>query len=155
MGDEGGYAPALKANAEAVEVILEAIAKAGYKPGEQVGIALDPAASELYDEKTGKYNLRREGKMLSGEEMVGFWKSWVEQYPIVSIEDGLAENDWSGWSALTAALGSRVQLVGDDLFVTNPAILQRGITEGVGNVILIKLNQIGSVSESLDALIMA
>ncbi len=120
VGDEGGYAPALKANVEAVEVILEAIEKAGYKAGVDVAIALDPAASELYDEETKKYNLRKEGKMLSSEEMVAFWKSWVDQYPIVSIEDGLAQDDWDGWKMLVAELGDRLQIVGDDLLVTNP-----------------------------------
>jgi enolase len=119
VGDEGGYAPALKANSEAVEVILIAIEKAGYTAGEQVGIALDPAASELFDEKTGLYNLRKEGKQLTGEQMVAFWKSWVDQYPIVSIEDGLAQDDWQSWKLMTSELGSRIQIVGDDLLVTN------------------------------------
>ncbi|HPB40659.1 MAG TPA: phosphopyruvate hydratase, partial [Flexilinea sp.] len=127
VGDEGGYAPALKANVEAVEVILEAIEKAGYKAGVDVAIALDPAASELYDEETKKYNLRKEGKMLSSEEMVAFWKSWVDQYPIVSIEDGLAQDDWDGWKMLVAELGDRLQIVGDDLLVTNPERVRRAI----------------------------
>ncbi len=151
VGDEGGYAPALKANAEAVEVILEAIAKAGYKPGEQVGIALDPAASELYDEKTGKYNLRREGKMLSGEEMVSYWKSWIEQYPIVSIEDGLAQDDWASWKLLTKEVGAKIQIVGDDLLVTNPERVRRGIKEKAANALLVKLNQIGTLTETIEA----
>jgi enolase len=151
VGDEGGYAPALKANAEAVEVILEAIAKAGYKAGEQIGIALDPAASELFDEKTGKYNLRREGKMLSGEEMVAFWKSWVEQYPIVSIEDGLAQDDWASWKLLTAEVGDKIQIVGDDLLVTNPARVRKGIAEHAANALLVKLNQIGTLTETIEA----
>jgi enolase len=151
VGDEGGYAPALKANAEAVEVILEAIAKAGYKAGEQVGIALDPAASELYDEKTGKYNLRREGKLLSGEEMVAFWKSWIDQYPIVSIEDGLAQDDWASWKLLTKEVGARVQIVGDDLLVTNPERVRRGIKEQAANALLVKLNQIGTLTETIEA----
>jgi enolase len=151
VGDEGGYAPALKANAEAVEVILEAIAKAGYKPGEQVGIALDPAASELFDEKTGKYNLRREGKMLSGEEMVAFWKSWVDQYPIVSIEDGLAQDDWASWKLLTKEVGAKIQIVGDDLLVTNPERVRRGIKEKAANALLVKLNQIGTLTETIEA----
>jgi enolase len=151
VGDEGGYAPALKANSEAVEVILEAIAKAGYKPGEQIGIALDPAASELFDEKTGKYNLRREGKMLSGDEMVAFWKSWVDQYPIVSIEDGLAQDDWASWKKLTKEIGDRVQIVGDDLLVTNPERVRRGIKEKAANALLVKLNQIGTLTETLEA----
>jgi enolase len=125
VGDEGGYAPALKANVEAVEVILEAISKAGYTAGEQVAIALDPAASELYDEETHRYNLRKEGKQLSSEEMVGFWKNWVDQFPIVSIEDGLAQDDWEGWTMLTAEVGNRIQIVGDDLLVTNPERVRR------------------------------
>jgi enolase len=151
VGDEGGYAPALKANAEAVEVILEAIQKAGYKPGEQVSIALDPAASELYDQDSRRYHLRREGKKLTGEEMVAFWKSWVDQYPIVSIEDGLAEDDWEGWARLTTKLGAKVQLVGDDLFVTNPERLSRGISGRIANSILVKVNQIGTLTETLEA----
>ncbi|HOU20296.1 MAG TPA: phosphopyruvate hydratase, partial [Flexilinea sp.] len=145
VGDEGGYAPALKANVEAVEVILEAIEKAGYKAGVDVAIALDPAASELYDEETKKYNLRKEGKMLSSEEMVAFWKSWVDQYPIVSIEDGLAQDDWDGWKMLVAELGDRLQIVGDDLLVTNPERVRRAIKENAANALLVKFNQIGSL----------
>ncbi len=151
VGDEGGFAPALKANAEAVEVILEAIEKAGYKPGEQVGIALDPAASEFYDEETGKYNLRKEGKMLTSEEMVQFWIDWVKKYPIVSIEDGLAQDDWNGWKMLTAEIGDRVQIVGDDLLVTNPVRVRKGIEEKAANALLVKLNQIGSLTETIEA----
>jgi enolase len=151
VGDEGGYAPALKANVEAVEVILEAITKAGYKPGEQVCIALDPAASELYDEETKKYNLRKEGKMLSGEEMVGFWKNWVDQYPIVSIEDGLAQDDWESWKLMVATMGDRIQIVGDDLLVTNPARVRRAIEEKAANALLVKLNQIGTLTETIEA----
>lgn len=151
VGDEGGYAPALKANVEAVEVILEAIVKAGYKPGEQVCIALDPAASELYDEESKKYNLRKEGRMLSGEEMVAFWKSWVDQYPIVSIEDGLAQDDWESWKLMVRELGSRIQIVGDDLLVTNPERVRRAIREGAANALLVKLNQIGSLTETIEA----
>jgi enolase len=151
VGDEGGYAPALKANAEAVEVILEAIEKAGYKAGEQVAIALDPAASELYEEETGLYNLRKEGKKLTGEEMVGFWKSWVDQYPIVSIEDGLAQDDWASWKLLHAEIGDRVQIVGDDLLVTNPVRVRRGIAEKAANALLVKVNQIGSLTETIEA----
>ena len=153
VGDEGGYAPALKANSEAVEVILEAISKAGFKAGvgEQVAIALDPAASELYDEATGKYNLRKEGKMLSGEEMVAFWKSWVDQYPIVSIEDGLAQDDWASWKLMVQELGDRVQIVGDDLLVTNPERVRRAIKENAANALLVKLNQIGSLTETIEA----
>jgi enolase len=151
VGDEGGYAPALKANAEAVEVILEAIQKAGYKAGEQVAIALDPAASELFDEETRTYNLRREGKKLSSEEMVAFWKSWVDQYPIVSIEDGLAQDDWEGWKLITQELGSRIQIVGDDLLVTNPARVRRAIQEKACNALLVKFNQIGTLTETIEA----
>jgi enolase len=151
VGDEGGYAPSLKANVEAVEVILEAIEKAGYKAGEQVCIALDPAASELYDEETGKYNLRKEGKMLSSEEMVAFWKNWVDQYPIVSIEDGLAQDDWEGWKMMTAEMGDRLQIVGDDLLVTNSERVRRGIKEKACNALLVKVNQIGSLTETIEA----
>jgi len=151
VGDEGGYAPALKANAEAVEVILEAIDKAGYKAGEQVAIALDPAASELYEEDTKTYNLRREGKKLTSEQMVAFWKSWVDQYPIVSIEDGLAQDDWQGWKMLTQELGGRIQIVGDDLLVTNPERVRRAIKEKAANALLVKLNQIGTLTETIEA----
>jgi enolase len=151
VGDEGGYAPALKANAEAVEVILEAISKAGYQAGEQVSIALDPAASELFDEKKGKYILRREGKELSGEEMVAFWKKWVEQYPIVSIEDGLAQDEWESWKLMTRELGDKIQIVGDDLLVTNPERVRRGIAEKAANALLVKLNQIGTLTETIEA----
>jgi len=150
VGDEGGYAPALKANVEAVEVILEAITKAGYKPGEQVCIALDPAASELYDEETKLYNLRKEGKKLTGEQMVAFWKNWVDQFPIVSIEDGLAQDDWASWKLMTAELGHRLQIVGDDLLVTNPERVRRAIAEKACNAVLIKLNQIGTLTETLE-----
>ena len=151
VGDEGGYAPPLKANAEAVEVILEAIEKAGYKAGEQVAIALDPAASEFYDAETKTYNLRKEGRKLSSDEMVAFWKNWVEQYPIVSIEDGLAEDDWDGWKHLTQEIGSRIQIVGDDLLVTNPARVRRAIQEKACNALLVKVNQIGSLTEAIEA----
>ena len=151
VGDEGGYAPALKANNEAVEVILEAIEKAGYKAGEQVCIALDPAASELYDEETKKYNLRKEGKLLTGEQMVEFWMNWVRQYPIVSIEDGLAQDDWESWKLLTKEIGDKVQIVGDDLLVTNPERVRRGIKEKACNALLVKLNQIGTLTETIEA----
>ncbi len=151
VGDEGGFAPALKANNEAVELILEAIQKAGYKAGEQVCIALDPAASELYDEEKKLYNLRKEGKQLTGEQMVAFWKSWVDQYPIVSIEDGLAQDDWDSWKLLVREVGDRVQIVGDDLLVTNPERIRRAIHEKAANASLIKLNQIGSLTETIDA----
>ena len=153
VGDEGGYAPALKANNEAVEVILEAIAKAGFKAGrgQEVAIALDPAASELYDEKTKTYNLRKEGKKLTGEQMVEFWTKWVEDYPIVSIEDGLAQDDWDSWKLMTSKLGDKIQVMGDDLLVTNPERIRRAIKEGTVNSALIKLNQIGSLTETLEA----
>ncbi len=153
VGDEGGYAPALKSNAEAVEVILEAIEKAGFKAGRgaDVAIALDPAASELYDAESGLYNLRKEGKQLTSAQMVEFWKSWVEQYPIVSIEDGLAEDDWEGFQLMTQELGDKIQIVGDDLLVTNPERIRRAIREQSVNAVLIKLNQIGSLTETIEA----
>jgi enolase len=151
VGDEGGYAPALKANSEAVELILEAIEKAGYKAGEQIAIALDPAASELYEEETGLYNLRKEGKKLTGEQMVEFWKSWVNQYPIVSLEDGLAQDDWASWKLLQQEIGDRVQIVGDDLLVTNPDRVRRAIGERACNALLVKVNQIGSLTETIEA----
>jgi len=153
VGDEGGYAPALKANKEAVEVILEAVAKAGFKAGrgEQVAIALDPAASELYDEETKTYNLRKEGKKLTGEQMVEFWAKWVKDYPIVSIEDGLAQDDWESWILLTRELGDKIQIVGDDLLVTNPERVRRGIREKACNALLVKLNQIGTLTETIEA----
>jgi enolase len=153
VGDEGGFAPSLKSNAEAIEVILEAIELAGYKPGEQIAIALDPASSEFYNKETGKYVFKKSDKReLSSEEMVHFYDNWVRQYPIVSLEDGLAEDDWEGWALLTEKLGSKIQLVGDDLFVTNVKRLQRGIEEGTANSILIKLNQIGTVTETFEAI---
>ena len=151
VGDEGGYAPALKANSEAVEVILEAIEKAGYKAGEQVSIALDPAASEFYEADSGQYNLRREGVKLNSEQMVNFWISWVDQYPIVSIEDGLAQDDWDGWQMMTAELGDQIQIVGDDLLVTNPERVRRAIQEKAANSLLVKLNQIGTLTETIEA----
>ncbi len=151
VGDEGGYAPALKANVEAVEVILEAINKAGYKPGVDVAIALDPAASELYEEDTKTYNLRKEGKKLTNEQMVAFWKNWIDQYPIVSIEDGFAQDDWEGWKMFTAEVGNRIQIVGDDLLVTNPERVRRAIKENACNALLVKLNQIGTLTETIEA----
>ncbi|MDW8227288.1 MAG: phosphopyruvate hydratase [Anaerolineales bacterium] len=153
VGDEGGYAPALKANKEAVEVILEAIEKAGFKAGrgEQIAIALDPAASELYDEETKTYHLRKEGKKLTGPEMVEFWADWVRQYPIVSLEDGLAQDDWDSWRLLTDTLGDQIQIVGDDIFVTNPERVRRGIREKTANALLVKLNQIGTLTETIEA----
>jgi enolase len=156
VGDEGGFAPNLKSNDEAIEVILEAIAAAGYKPGEHVAIALDPASSEFYDKASGKYIFKKSDKSArTSEQMTKFYADWVRQFPIVSIEDGLAEDDWQGWKHLTAELGGKTQLVGDDLFVTNTARLQRGITEKIGNGILIKLNQIGTVTETIEAIEMA
>jgi enolase len=156
VGDEGGFAPNLKSNEEALEVILEAITQAGYKPGKDIGLALDPAASEFYDAKKRKYVFKKSDKSeRSPEQMVKFWSEWVRQYPIVSIEDGLAEDDWKGWKQITDTLGKKIQLVGDDLFVTNTERLGRGIQEGVANSILIKVNQIGSLSETLDAMHMA
>jgi enolase len=156
VGDEGGFAPSLKSNVEAIEVILEAIEQAGYKAGEEIALALDPASSEFYDKASGKYVFKKSDKSeKTSEEMARFWESWVRQYPIVSIEDGLAEDDWDGWRAMTELLGERVQLVGDDLFVTNTDRLQRGIEEGVANSILIKVNQIGTISETLEAIELA
>jgi enolase len=153
VGDEGGFAPDLKSNVEAVEVLLQAIEKAGYKPGQEISLALDPASTEFY--KDGKYRLEAENKTLSSEEMVAYWESWVGQYPIVSIEDGLAEDDWEAWKMLTERVGHKIQLVGDDLFVTNPARLAEGIEKGVGNAILVKVNQIGTLSETLEAIALA
>jgi len=154
VGDEGGFAPDLKSNDEAVEVILEAITKAGYKPGEEVSICLDPAASEMWEE--GKYkHFKSTGKLVSGDDMIKLWESWVTQYPIVLIEDGLAENDWEGWKNLTQTLGNKIEIVGDDLFCTNKAILAEGIEKQVANSILIKLNQIGTVTETLETIELA
>jgi enolase len=151
VGDEGGFAPSVKSNVEAIEVVLEAIQQAGYKPGEEIAIALDPAASEFYQD--GKYVFKKSDKSTkSSDDMVRFWAKWANDYPIVSVEDGLAENDWEGWANLTKELGKKIQLVGDDLFVTNVSILQEGIEKGIANSILIKLNQIGTVSETLDAI---
>jgi enolase len=156
VGDEGGFAPSLKSNVEAIEVILEAIQQAGYKPGEEIAIALDPATSELYKNGNGKYLFWKSDKQTkSSEEMVKFWADWVRQYPIVSLEDGLGEEDWEGWKMLTDELGDKIQLVGDDLFVTNPELLAKGIETGTANSILIKLNQIGTVSETLEAIELA
>lgn len=156
VGDEGGFAPNLKSNEEAIEVILEAIEKAGYKPGEDVAIALDPAASEFYDETKKKYVFNKsDGSELTSVEMVNYWKNWVEKYPIVSIEDGMSELDWDGWKLLTDELGKKIQLVGDDIFVTNPEILAKGIEKGIANSILIKLNQIGTLTETLDTIELA
>ena len=154
VGDEGGFAPNLKSNEEALETILEAITQAGYDAGTNVMLALDPAASEFYE--GGRYVFKKsDGRRLSSDEMVAYWKSWADQYPIVSIEDGMAENDWDGWKTMTDELGARVQLVGDDLFVTNVEFLRRGIERGVANSILIKVNQIGTLTETLDAIELA
>jgi enolase len=156
VGDEGGFAPNLKSNEEALERVLEAITAAGYSPGEQISIALDPASSEFYDRASKKYVFKKSDKSArTSEQMAEFWSNWVRQYPIVSIEDGFAENDWEGWKLVTKQLGGAIQLVGDDAFVTNPKIFARGISEGIANAILIKLNQIGSVSETIDAVEMA
>ena len=156
VGDEGGFAPNLGSNEEAIEVVLEAIEKAGLKPGKQVAIALDPASSEFYDEKTGTYNFKWSDKrVLSSEQMVDYWVDWTKKYPIVSIEDGLAEDDWDAWKLLTDKIGNRVQLVGDDLFVTNIKRLQMGFDKKVANSILIKLNQIGTLTETMQAIFMA
>ena len=161
QGDEGGFAPSLPTNQAAIEVILRAIEKAGYKPGEQVAIALDPAASSFLVEGTGvegvtgQYRLEREGRTLESAEMVDLWADWVARYPIVSLEDGLAEEDWAGWKELNTRLGDKVQLVGDDILVTNPAFIRRGITERAMNSVLIKLNQIGTLSETIDAIDLA
>ena len=154
VGDEGGFAPDLKSNDEAVEVILEAINKAGYKPGDQVSICLDPAASEMWED--GKYKLfKSTGKLVSSEDMVKLWASWVKQYPIVLLEDGLAENDWTGWQNMTKTLGKKIEIVGDDIFCTNKTILTEGIQKGVANAVLIKLNQIGTVTETLETIELA
>jgi len=154
VGDEGGFAPSVKSNVEAIEVVLEAIQQASYKPGQQISIALDPAASELF--KDGKYVFKKSDKSAkSSEEMVRYWAEWAKDYPIVSIEDGLAEDDWDGWAMLTKELGGKIQLVGDDLFVTNVERLQMGIDKAIANSILIKVNQIGTVSETLDAIDLA
>jgi enolase len=161
VGDEGGFAPSCKSNEEAIQIVVEAISAAGYKPGEQVAIALDPAASEFFDKSTGKYVFKKSDKSRhTSMEMADYWTNWVAKYPIVSLEDGMAEDDWSGWKILTDSLGSknsnkRIQLVGDDLFVTNTERLSRGINEGIANAILIKLNQIGTVTETIQAIELA
>jgi enolase len=158
VGDEGGFAPSCKSNEEAIEIVVEAISAAGYKPGEQVSIALDPASSEFYDRASAQYVFKKSDKsQRSSADMAAYWTSWAQKYPIVSIEDGMAEDDWPGWKQLTQNIGSksskkRIQLVGDDLFVTNTERLSRGINEGIANAILIKLNQIGTVTETIDAI---
>ncbi len=156
VGDEGGFAPNLSSNEEAIEVVLKAIEKAGYKPGSDIFIALDPAASEFYDSKTKTYHFKKSnGKKLKPLEMADYWTNWAKKYPIISLEDGMAEDDWAGWKALTDKIGKKVQLVGDDLFVTNVKRLQKGIDDGVANAILIKVNQIGSLTETIDAVNLA
>ena len=153
VGDEGGYAPSLGSNEDAIGAVLTAIERAGYAPGEQIAIALDPATTELFGD--GRYTLAREGRALNGSELIDFWADWVDRYPIVSIEDGLAEDDWEGWTALTERLGERIQLVGDDLLVTNTRRLERAIRERAANSILVKLNQIGTLTETVEAVEMA
>jgi len=153
VGDEGGFAPNLRSNEEACQVILEAITKAGYKPGKEVFLGLDVAASEFYEK--GVYNMKGEGKKMTSDKMIKFYENWVRQYPIITIEDGMSEKDWKGWKVLTDTLGGKIQLVGDDVFVTNTKIFKKGIEEGIGNSILIKLNQIGTLTETLDAIEMA
>ena len=156
VGDEGGFAPEIKSNEEAIEVVLKAIETAGYKPGEDIFIAMDAAASEFYDEKQKVYHFKKSsGKKYDAKQMVDFWEEWVNKYPILSIEDGLSEDDWTGWKELTKRIGSKVQLVGDDLFVTNVERLQRGINESIANSILIKVNQIGTLKETFDAVSLA
>jgi enolase len=155
VGDEGGFAPNLGSNEEAIEVVIEAIQKAGYKAGKDVYIALDPAASEFYNKEKGVYELESNGKTLTSSELVNYWKQWVEKYPILSIEDGLDEDDWEGWKQLNSALGDRIQIVGDDIFVTNVQRLQRGIKEHSANSILIKVNQIGTLTETINAVQLA
>lgn len=155
VGDEGGFAPNLGSNEEGIEAVLQAIEKAGYKPGEDLSIALDAAATEFYNEEKGLYIFESTGDELTSSDMAGYWKEWCDKYPIVSIEDGFSEDDWDGWKAITDAIGDRVQLVGDDLFVTNVERLERGINEGVANSILVKVNQIGTLTETMDAVHMA
>lgn len=156
VGDEGGFAPDIKSNEEAIETVLTAIEAAGYKPGKDIWVAMDAASSEMYDAKTGLYKFHKsDNKELTSSEMVSFWKDWTSRYPIVSIEDGLAEDDWKGWKELTETIGNKVQLVGDDLFVTNVKRLQKGINEGIANSILVKVNQIGSITETIDAINLA
>jgi enolase 1/2/3 len=156
VGDEGGFAPNLKSNQEAIDVVVEAITEAGYRPGDDIGIALDPAASEFYDDSKKKYVFKKSDQSeRTSEQMVEFWEKWVRDYPIISLEDGMAENDWDGWKLLTDKLSAKIQLVGDDIFVTNTALLEQGIERGIANSILIKLNQIGTVTETLDAIRMA
>lgn len=156
MGDEGGFAPNITSNEEAIEVVIQAIEKAGFKPGEDIFIAMDAAASEFYNEEKNMYTFKKSsGRQISSDEMVEYWASWVKKYPIISIEDGMGESDWAGWKKLTDKIGSQVQLVGDDLFVTNVQFLQKGIDMGVANSILVKVNQIGSLTETINAVNLA
>lgn len=156
VGDEGGFAPNIKSNEEAIEIVLQAVEKAGYKPGEDIYIAMDAAVSEFYDAKTGLYTFKKsDGKQLNSHEMAAYWKTWADQYPIISIEDGMAEDDWDGWVEHTRLLGKQIQLVGDDLFVTNVKRVQEGIEKGVANAVLVKVNQIGSLSETIDTVNLA
>jgi enolase len=156
VGDEGGFAPDIQSNEEAIETVLQAIEAAGYKAGSQINIAMDAASTEMYDEKTNAYKFyKSSGKVISSDEMVAYWTEWVNKYPIISIEDGMAEDDWDGWKKLTDAIGNRCQLVGDDLFVTNVVRLQEGIDKGIANSILVKVNQIGTVTETINAVRLA
>ncbi|MFY7829749.1 MAG: phosphopyruvate hydratase [Flectobacillus sp.] len=156
VGDEGGFAPNIKSNEEAIEIVLQSIEKAGYKPGEEIFIAMDAASSEFYNEETGLYTFKKsDGKQLNSMEMAAYWQTWVEKYPIISIEDGMAEDDWAGWAEQTRLIGSKCQLVGDDLFVTNVKRLQMGIEKGVANAVLVKVNQIGSLTETIDTINLA
>ena len=156
VGDEGGFAPDIQSNEEAIETVLQAIEAAGYKPGEQISIAMDAATSEMYNEEDKTYKFyKSSGKVISSEEMVAYWTEWVNKYPIISIEDGMAEDDWDGWKKLTESVGDRCQLVGDDLFVTNVLRLQQGIDQGIANSILVKVNQIGTVTETINAVRLA
>jgi enolase len=156
VGDEGGFAPNIKSNEEAIETVLKAIEEAGYKPGKDIYIAMDAATTEFYDEKTGMYTFKKsDNRQMTSSEMVSYWKDWTSKYPILSIEDGLAEDDWKGWAELTTAIGDRVQLVGDDLFVTNTKRLAKGIEQGIANSILVKVNQIGTLTETIDAVNLA
>jgi enolase len=156
VGDEGGFAPNIQSNEEAIETVLSAIDKAGYKAGKEVAIAMDPAVSEMYDKDKKQYHFHKsDGKKLDRESMVEFWESWVKQYPIISIEDGMAEDDWEGWKLMTEKLGKKIQLVGDDLFVTNVKRLQKGIDEKIANALLVKVNQIGTLTETINAVSLA
>lgn len=156
VGDEGGFAPNIQSNEEAIETVMLAISAAGFKAGSQISIALDPAVSEMYDKAKKVYHFHKsDGKKLSSEKMVDYWANWVKQYPIISIEDGMAEDDWKGWKLMTDTMGNKIQLVGDDLFVTNVKRLERGVNEGIANALLVKVNQIGTLTETINAVTMA